>query len=50
MHSQAAMVSDTTSFPKCHRSEFVIQAVRDWIAAVSAKTTYVETGNPYENG
>ncbi|SPH18246.1 hypothetical protein DEA8626_01778 [Defluviimonas aquaemixtae] len=30
--------------------EFVAQAVRDWIAAVGAKTTYIEPGSPWQNG
>ena len=31
-------------------SEFAAQAVRDWIAAVGAKTAYIEPGSPWENG
>ena len=30
--------------------EFIAQKVRDWIAAVGAKTAYIETGSPLENG
>ena len=30
--------------------EFIAQAVRDWIAAVGAKTFYIEPGSPWENG
>ncbi len=30
--------------------EFIAQAVRDWIAAVGAKTVYIEPGSPWENG
>ena len=30
--------------------EFVAKAVRDWIAAVGAETTYIEPGSPWENG
>jgi len=30
--------------------EFVAQAVREWIAAVGAKTAYIEPGSPWENG
>lgn len=30
--------------------EFVAEAVRDWIAAVGAKTAYIEPGSPWENG
>ena len=41
-------------FPTFTRSdngpEFVAQAVRDWIAAVGAKTAYIEPGSPWENG
>jgi len=31
-------------------SEFVAAAVKDWIAAVGAKTAYIEKGSPWENG
>ena len=30
--------------------EFVAEAVRDWIKAVGAKTAYIESGSPSENG
>jgi putative transposase len=30
--------------------EFVAQAVRDWIAAVGARTAFIEPGSPWENG
>jgi len=30
--------------------EFIAAAVRDWIAAVGAKTAYIERGSPWENG
>lgn len=30
--------------------EFIAQAVRDWIAAVGAKTAYIEPGSPWESG
>jgi putative transposase len=30
--------------------EFVAEALRDWIAAVGAKTAYIESGRPWENG
>jgi putative transposase len=30
--------------------EFVAKAVRDWIAAVGAKTAYITPGSPWENG
>jgi putative transposase len=31
-------------------SEFIATAVRNWIAAVGAKTAYIEKGSPWENG
>ena len=30
--------------------EFIARSVRDWIAAVGAKTAYIEPGSPWENG
>ncbi len=30
--------------------EFVAEAVRKWISAVGAKTAYIESGSPWENG
>jgi len=30
--------------------EFVAEKVRDWIAAVGAKTAFIEPGSPWENG
>jgi len=30
--------------------EFIATAVREWIAAVGAKTAYIEPGSPWENG
>ena len=30
--------------------EFVALAVREWIAAVGARTAYIEPGSPWENG
>ena len=30
--------------------EFIARKVRDWIAAVGAKTAYIEPGSPWENG
>jgi len=30
--------------------EFVAQKVRDWIAAVGAKTAFIDPGSPWENG
>jgi putative transposase len=31
-------------------SEFIATAVRNWIAAVGAKTAYIDKGSPWENG
>jgi hypothetical protein len=31
-------------------SEFIAQAVQEWIAAVGAKTAYIAPGSPWENG
>ena len=33
-----------------NESEFIAQAVRDWITAVGAQTAHIETGSPSENG
>ena len=30
--------------------EFVAEAVRQWIAAVGARTAFIEPGSPWENG
>lgn len=30
--------------------EFIAKALREWIAAVGAKTTYIMPGSPWENG
>ena len=30
--------------------EFVARPVRDWIAAIGARTAYIEPGSPWENG
>ena len=30
--------------------EFIAWKVRDWIAAVGAKTAYIQPGSPWENG
>ena len=34
----------------CYGPEFVAKAVQEWIAAVGAKTAYIERGSPWENG
>ncbi|RCW84196.1 integrase core domain-containing protein, partial [Paracoccus lutimaris] len=48
--ARAAITSKQRFFPTCYGPEFIAQAVRDWIAAVGAKTAYIEPGSPWENG
>ena len=36
--------------PRCYGPEFIAKAVRNWIAAVGAKTAYIEPESPWENG
>lgn len=48
--TRAAITKKQRFFPTCYGPEFVAQAVRDWIAAVGAKTAYIEPGSPWENG
>jgi transposase InsO family protein len=38
------------SFRRCYGPEFIAEIVRNWIAAVGAKTAYIEPGSPWENG
>jgi len=38
------------NFPTCYGPEFVAKTVQNWIAAVGAKTAYIEPGSPWENG
>ena len=33
-----------------HGPEFIVEAVRNWITAVGAKTAYIAPGSPWENG
>lgn len=33
-----------------HGPEFIAKAVREWIAAVGARTAFIEPGSPWENG
>ncbi|WKC21083.1 transposase [Rhizobium sp. SSA_523] len=37
-------------FPMCYGPEFIAKALREWIAAVGAKTAYIMPGSPWENG
>jgi transposase InsO family protein len=41
---------EPATFPMCYGPEFVAQALQEWIAAVGAKTAYIEPGSPWENG
>ena len=34
----------------CYGPEFIAKAVREWIAAVGARTAFIEPGSPWENG
>lgn len=47
---QPPMASATDRFPMCYGPEFIAEKVRTWIAAVGAKTAYIEPGSPWENG
>ena len=44
------MNSQPARFPMCYGPKFVATTVRDWIAAVGAKTAYIELGSSWENG
>jgi len=48
--TQTLMASQTASFPMCYGPEFIARAVREWIAAVGARTAFIEPGSPWENG
>ncbi len=48
--AQAIIASLSASFRRCYGPEFIARKVRDWIAAVGAKTAYIEPGSPWENG
>jgi hypothetical protein len=48
--AQAAITYRQPFFPTCYGPEFVAKDVRDWIAAVGARTAYIEPGSPRENG
>jgi hypothetical protein len=41
---QAAITFKCASFPTCYGSEFIAEAVRGWILAVTAKTAFIEFG------
>ena len=48
--AQAVIASQPASFRRCYATEFIAEAVRDWLKAVGAKTAYIEPGLPWENG
>jgi transposase InsO family protein len=48
--AQVIIVSKPASFRRCYGPEFIAEIVRNWIAAVGAKTAYIEPGSPWENG
>ena len=50
MTPQPSMASSPNRFRICYEPEFIAKAVRDWIAAVGAKTAFIEPGSPCENG
>ncbi len=52
-HLRAALAirdSKPEAFRRCYGPEFIAQKVRDWSAAVGAKTAYIEPGSSWENG
>ena len=48
----AVVTADVIGWPirSDNGSEFIAKKVRDWIAAVGAKTAYIVPGSPWENG
>ena len=46
--SRAAGSAAAPLLPRCYGTEFVARAVQEWIAAVGAKTAYIEPGSPWE--
>jgi len=42
-------VAKTHPFRRCYGPEFIAKALREWIAAVGAKTAYIMPGSPWEN-
>jgi len=48
--AQVIIASKPASFRRCYGPEFIAEIVRNWIAAVGAKTAYIEPGSPWENG
>src|SRR3954471_428390 len=47
---RAAITSCDAPFPTCYGTEFIAKAVQEWIAAVGARTAFIEPGSPWENG
>jgi len=48
--AQEAITYQQPFFPTCYGPEFIAEKVRTWIAAVGAKTAFIEPGSPWENG
>ena len=48
--SQSIHNAGLSSIHKDNGPEFIVQAVRDWIAAFVTKTGYIESGSSCENG
>ncbi|EFO34013.1 integrase catalytic region [Roseibium sp. TrichSKD4] len=48
--AQAIIAAKSAPFRECYGPEFIAEKVRDWIAAVGAKTANIEPGSPWENG
>ena len=46
----AVSAASAHSFRRCYGPEFAAKAVREWIAAVGARTAYIMPGSPWENG
>src|SRR5665647_531781 len=46
----AVSAASAHSFRRRYGPEFVAEALRDWIATVGAKTSYIEPGSSWENG
>lgn len=46
----ALLAQIAAPLPDALRPEFIAAAVREWIAAVGAKTVFIEPGSPWQNG
>jgi transposase InsO family protein len=48
--AQVVIASKSASFRRCYGPAFIAKKVCDWIAAVGAKTAFIEPGSPWEYG